>query len=351
MTEKTKYLLNIGNNISENAHQFLINDKQSYDKSEIRRLSTYIINKYLSKNYVVSKLKKLKSIDFNWVHPKQGEKKGIIRLDDIYNHILETGSFNHEVFNLPPLENIAFDSSIDLGLPQPLLSTDGKRETAKIRLPLQFGSIFPISPTLDREGFATNNLQTYVLQNVVNLHKMLVDRSYLACSIRNEWFINFRMLLNECVSSIDMHLHQIYFLAEYRSNEFGWKFNKAELGARHGQRVMDKFKWVGKITGNPLDDSRDEVKGFRVIKDLRNHLSHFDPPCFCCTLEEVKNWFNLIPDIGRLLWKIRQKLGIQLNVPIVELIMLPRVCFEPMNPSADRPHSSQGIGYQTSNWK
>jgi hypothetical protein len=118
-----------------------------------------------------------------------------------------------------------------------------------------------------------------------------------------------------------------------------------------GRRVVDKFNWIAKIAGKPLDDARDEVAGFKKIKDLRNHLSHFDPPCFCCTLEDVKNWLNIIPDIGRLLWKIRNKLNAQLSVPIVELIMIPKVEFIPLKPDDDRPISNDGVGYVTSIWQ
>jgi len=351
MSESHKYTINLGSNKLKTDHQYLRYEVQSYEKSEIRKLTAYILNHYTKQNISVSKYRKLKPFEFNWTDEKRGQIKGSLSFNDIFEHIIGSGTFDNSIFNLPRLESPILDSSIDVGLPQPLLSRDGKRETAKLNLPLTLGDNFPISPKLDREGFATSNLQKYVTQNIVNLHKLLVQKSHLACSIRNEWFNNFRMMINECVSAIDMQLHKIYLLAEYRGHELGLSFDQEALGVRHGRRVTDKFNWIVKITGKPLDDARDEVAGFCKIKDLRNHLNHFDPPCFCCTLEDVRNWLNIIPDIGRLLWKIREKFNAQLSAPIVELIMIPKVEFVPLNIADDRPISNEGIGYNTSIWQ
>lgn len=58
----------------------------------------------------------------------------------------------------------------------------------------------------------------------------------------------------------------------------------------------------------------------------------------------------MVPDIGRLLWKIRDKINTQLSVPIIELILLPKVEFLPIDSKDDRPISDADIGFKTSIW-
>ena len=91
------------------------------------------------------------------------------------------------------------------------------------------------------------------------------------------WFHGLRMLLNECVTIVDITLHQLYFKAEYGPRPAGWAFDPDKLVQRQGRRLTDKLNWLAKITGKPLDDARDEVASFVTLKDIRNHFSHFDP--------------------------------------------------------------------------
>src|SRR5208283_4655980 len=86
------------------------------------------------------------------------------------------------------------------------------------------------------------------------------------------WFHALRMLLNECVSIVDITLHQLYFKAEYGPSPVGWTFDSDRLGPRHGVRLKDKLQWINKITGKPLDDARDEVASFVILKDITKPL-------------------------------------------------------------------------------
>ena len=128
-----------------------------------------------------------------------------------------------------------------------------------------------------------------------------------------------RMLLNECISLVDITLHQLYFAAEYklRSN---WQFNPNKLGQRHGIRISDKFHWVGLITGKPLNDARDEIDSFNVLRGIRNHFNHFDPPCVAISIDDAADWLNRVPKIGYLIWKIREKLDAQLTPELIEIM-------------------------------
>jgi hypothetical protein len=164
------------------------------------------------------------------------------------------------------------------------------------------------------------------------------------------WLNNLRMLLNESVSLVDITLHQLYFMAKYRGAERGWRYDETELGGRCGMRLSDKISWIGKITGRPLDDARDEWAGFVQLKAVRNHFSHFDPPCVAYTVEDICTWLNLISTVAALLWKIRAKLHAQLSRQLIEVLLLPRVEFVPLDPSAPRVPQPRDCGYGSVVW-
>jgi hypothetical protein len=164
-----------------------------------------------------------------------------------------------------------------------------------------------------------------------------------------DWLTDLRLLFSESVSLVDITLHQFYFRAKFDGAAHGWHFDDKKVGPRKGIRLMDKFKWIGEITGSPLENAHDELRQFEILKNLRNHLSHFDPPCFAYTLRDVASWLNLIPDLGRLLWKIRKKIGVQLTPPLVKMILLPKVeIHEKYVRATVQP--DQPSGYITSTW-
>src|SRR5205085_6350509 len=99
-----------------------------------------------------------------------------------------------------------------------------------------------------------------------------------------EWVNDMRMLLNDCISLVDVTLHQLYFAAEYRLKKH-WHFDAEKLGQRHGIRISDKFRWIGLITGSPLDNAKSEIDSFNVLRGVRNHLNHFDPPCVVISVD------------------------------------------------------------------
>jgi hypothetical protein len=216
---------------------------------------------------------------------------------------------------------------------------------------MPFGGAFPIAPTLDREGSVYLSLQAPLMENVVKLYAQLVAHSDQAPGLDMVWLNSFRMLLNDCVSLVDVTLHQLYFMAQNRGAEFGWDFDPQKLGERHGMRVKDKLAWIGKITKRPLGDAQNEVRSFIVLKDLRNHLTHFDPPCFAYTMEDAVGWLNRVADVGRLLWKMRHKMNAQLTPLLIQVILLQPVMFVPSDPSAPRVPQPAGVGYGSTTWK
>ncbi|NOU28836.1 MAG: hypothetical protein HOO96_13100 [Polyangiaceae bacterium] len=222
---------------------------------------------------------------------------------------------------------------------------DGSALTFQV--PTSLGPNFPLVPRIDREGQAFSSFQLMLQNSILSLRTALVTHSYAFESV--DWFQNLRSYVSECVSLIDVTLHQLYFRAEYAPSP-DWVFDPEKLGARHGRRLNDKMKWIYQITGQPFH-AEEEMKAFQVIRELRNHLQHFDPPCLSFTLEhDVVQWLNAMPLIAQLSWKIRQAIGSPLSGPLIRMLLAPAVEFAAEDPRRPRVAPAAGIGYASTRW-
>ncbi|EPZ52082.1 hypothetical protein M902_2346 [Bacteriovorax sp. BAL6_X] len=307
-----------------------------------RELAKYIINTSLNQNYSIGKLKKLGTQSFTW-QGKNGTQSGQVEYRFLLNHLHSRRSLDNKKFNFPHGTNY-IDTGVEMSMPQPINASDG---SVKIGLPLsELGKTFPISPVLNREGLASSNLVNTVCKNIVFLYKQLAVNSHDAVKINSQWFLNFRMLINELVSVVDMTLNKMYLLAEYGQVP-NWKFDKSVLGERHGRRFDDKLKWVYQITGVHLPQFKNELDSLKIVKGLRNHLSHFDPPCLSISVEELVKYANYTRDIGLVMWNLRRISNFKLSEPLIEMILLQNYDF---NSPYARPIDSNPDCYDTSKW-
>lgn len=93
-----------------------------------------------------------------------------------------------------------------------------------------------------------------------------------------------------------------------------------------------------------------EVQDLMILKRIRNHWNNFDPPCVAFTIEDVVGWLNRVPAIGRLLWRIGEKIGASLSKDIVEIIALPMLEFLPRDIAARRLPQRNDPDYRISTW-
>jgi len=207
------------------------------------------------------------------------------------------------------------------------------------------GARFPLTPALDREGAAYTSFQTVLLKRIGALRSKLIETS--SAPHTEGWFQDFRNLVGECVALIENTLHQAYFKAEYDPLP-GWQFDRVALGERHGRRALDKVKWIYQITRNELDADA-EIKAFVLIKGLRNHLQHFDPPSFACTWEEMAEWLNAVIGVVRLAWKMRECLGALPSVSMIEVLLQRPVVFRTKDPGRRRLKQPKYVGYGSTN--
>jgi hypothetical protein len=152
----------------------------------------------------------------------------------------------------------------------------------------------------------------------------------------------------DCISLVDITLNSLYIKAQYKPLP-QWKFDLDKLGSRINRRMNDKLKWVYQITGNLLniEAEQDALENFRI---LRNHFTHFDPPCLVITLEEIATILNQVMEIGIILVKIRQALGTVSSLELINFILQKRVQFNHEPAFSTRVAAADNEGYISSTW-
>jgi hypothetical protein len=330
-------------------HRFIRYADEQLLTRDASQIAAYVLNRWLKQDWSAGQYRKRGRLTFQYT-VKSEARQATLRFDDLGDHIQAHRSLKPDALGLPPPECEWLDSRIAIAKPDAPIATADFSEFLKLALPLPFGPKFPLEPCIDREGAMFASFQTPIQANIVALHHRLVADSHLTTSLSNPWRNDLRMLVNEAISLIDITLHQLYFMAQYHGQEQGWRFEPAQLGPRHGQRLKDKLAWVKKITRCDLDDATAELPAFHRLRTVRNHFNHFDPPCVAYTVEDVVGWLNDVPQVGRLAWKIRQKANAQLSVGLIEIVTLPRVEFVPRRPDWPRVPQPKDVGYGSVVW-
>lgn len=285
----------------------------------------------------------------SWPHQKTGQDIKSLEFNylSIAEELRTKSKFDHGKFNLYPISCEWLDSTLDIsqnfhffdeGKINPLLINDGTPE--KI-----YGKDFPIKPKLDREGHIFTTFQPSLIKRIIRQRKELIENSDQA--LYSNWVLDLRSLINDTISLVDINLNQLYCKAEY-APEKDWSFDRDKLGTKVNRRLKDKLKWVRQISGNPFDIEK-EVKKLDELRELRNHMNHFDPPTLVITIEEAVEWLNNILFIGNLLIKFRQALGTQVNILLIELICQKTAIFNP-EPAFAKRLPLKNAGYKSSIW-
>lgn len=257
--------------------------------------------------------------------------------------------FNAQSYGLPPMLCAWLDSQVVLHPRFHAIDNGNPNQALTFTLPVPIGGTFPIEPKIDREGGALTSAQLSTLSHIMSLRNQVVLTSDQFES--NSWLQAMRMYLFELTSVLDMTLHQIYFKAKYNALP-GWTFDEHALNRvapLHGGRARSKIQWIHRITGVHMETIADELKSYDIIRRLRNHLSHWDPPCLAFTLEEVASWLNAASAIGVMLWKIRRAVHAPLCEPLISLLLAPDVVFVPADPRRSRAPVTTA-GYRSVEW-
>jgi len=327
------------------AHRFLAYKEENPQISEVNRIATSVLNLMFNSNMSTSKYRKHQKLNVNWVHPKKGMQYGTLRYADIVNHIASKRALDHELLFLPnPGWNWLDNSNLILTTDMPPMKDE--TGTLTFNLETNLGDGFPFKPKIDREGIACASFQIPMQKSITKLHNLLIDQSHLFLDYDSGWLTSLRALVNDSVSLVDMTLHQLYYAAKFEATPT-LKFDYDKLGSPYGRRLADKLKWVYPITGKQLDDVAEEMAAFNKIKKIRNHLTHFDPPCFALTIDDVADFLNQFQLYGRFLWKMRSKMGLNITSEIISILLLPTVIVVPRNKDLPRHVQADDIGYSS----
>lgn len=268
----------------------------------------------------------------------------------ICEHLEARGALNVESFGFPPLLSPWMDSSVSIGPKFQAPATDGSDEALTIQVPSAISEQFPVKPQLDREGRALSSLQLLLLGSWERLRTRLIEQSDEMFA-GDTWLLDFFSYLSTIVATVDNTLHQIYYRAKHEAHHHGWTFDAAKLGLPHARRIKDKLAWVGQISGKPLDMAGHPVRQFLRIKDVRNHVAHFDPPVLAFTIEDAASWLNASTDIAMMLAEIRRNLGEPLCVPLVALMVAKDVDWYAHDAGRKRVSQTDAVGYASSCWR
>jgi hypothetical protein len=275
--------------------------------------------------------KQLLSLNWTTLNGENKQSKPVNYLT-IAEQIRTTGEFDPAIFDLPPMECFWLDHSLDMKLNFHMTDHTGTLGVTSGIPQQQYGDKYPIKPNLQREGHLYTTFLPQLLNRIISQRTKIIQSSNFA--VQNEWVFDLRNLISDTISLIDITLTQFYIKAEYDPLP-DWRFDKLMLGERPGRRLKDKLKWIYQITGNNLD-IESELFSLNMLKDLRNHLMHFDPPSLIITLEEATIWLNQIIDIGIILIKIRKAINADVSLGLVNFILQREAIFVPINKTRKR---------------
>jgi hypothetical protein len=333
----------------ETPHKFLRYRDERPPSGEVAKIAAYVLNQMLGCKNTVSRYRKAGVWLLKHSDPNGIEHQSRFRFTELVEAMQVSRRLEIQRFNLPePFCSWLESPGLVLQRNFHVLSPTHDAAIA-LELQIPYGNEFPIKPRLDREGVAFASFQQQIQTGIVSLFHFIVENSQLAVTREPLWINALRMLINERISLVDITMHQLYFAAQYKLNP-AWKFDEKQLAKWPAMRINDKLKWVGMITGKPLDNAQKEVERFDELRHVRNHFSHFDPPCVVISVEDAERWLNSVPSIAMLLWKIREKLDVQLSLGLIEMLLLPRVQLAPRNPTYPRFEQTKVCGYASSIW-
>lgn len=308
----------------------------------------------------ISKLRKSKETNIQWTN-EQGDKQiKKVNFSKVVSVIKEHKYFFYEPLGIPvnakiPWADQCLTASMDHYWPDNQNKIPG--DTTLITLVSGFGEQCPLRPSIDREGICYAPLLTYLYKIIINSRKYLVENSDQMFSFDEIWVQNLFSFLNSFISLVESTLVQIYYQAKYdKKNEnglgeiSGLKFDAEKIGPTTTGRALEKIHWLYLCTGRHIEKVDDEIKNIKFLKEIRNHVNHFDPPVFACTAEDLAYWLNITHSLASFLWKVRRLIQLPPSQELCSLLFLPKVAFLPRNPVHLRGRQKSVSGYASCLW-
>jgi hypothetical protein len=351
-------------------YQCLIEDPRPPNIEKTRELVKILLNQYTNTTLPIKKWRRLPAFVVNWLENGKAPRQSVqLRFDWLVDHLIKNRKLQHQQLGLGPPEKVRanwMDSDVTFWGHYAPTSNDGTPNTLTIVLPTRFGPEFPVSLVLEREGFATTSPQLHLQRGLLLARARILQEAPLLVPQKydpskgehaqmrmggNPPLAALMEFFNLWVTVVDITLTQAYYAGFYLpSEETGLNFRPTLMGPVTGRRVSDKLKWVHALSGKHLDANA-ELKTFIELKGVRNHLAHFDPPCFSVTIDDIAGWLSKVPDLAWLLIKIRSCLNLPISGHIIQMAMAPPVIAVPRDPNHERHPQREDVGYASSTWR
>lgn len=358
---------------SEEGHsapfQCLIEDRRVPDLERTRELAKVVIEQYANMEQGLKKWRKTPEFVINWVDTKLGPQRSrSLRFDWIVTHLIEHRKLQFHQLGLCAPERARdnwMDADVTTWGHYAPTSNNGVPNTFTMKLGLALGPRFPVTPGLDREGFATTSPQIHLQRGLLLARARILKEAPLFVPQKFDpkkgEHAQFRMggdpplvalmeFFNLWVSLVDITLMQAYYAGFYAHDATGLTFKDEIMGPATGRRVSDKLRWVRALSGKDLN-ANDEIRVFNKLKEIRNHLAHFDPPCLSVTIDDVAGWLSNVPDLAWLLIKIRKCLSLPISQYIIQMALCPPIVAVPRDPKHLRHPQRSDVGYRSSTWQ
>ena len=252
---------------ADRPHRFLTYATVAPGRRVVREIAVELMNLYNGQPLSRTRWLKQPRQRFRWwraEHDEKGHPAGRtdhesapMALTDVERMLDERGTFDWKSLGLYEPSCPWLDPSVVVS---PAFHSFDGTQALTFQVPTTLGARFPLIPAIDREGIAFSSMQRAILARVARLRGAVVDGSDVLSDDSLRWFQDLRALVAECVSLLDVTLHQLYFKAQYDPLP-GWSFNAPKLGPRHGQRLRDKLRWVHAITGQHLNATTEGHEG------------------------------------------------------------------------------------------
>lgn len=348
--------------------QCLVEDSQPPDLLRTRELTKIVVEQYANTEQGLKKWRQTKPFVIDWTERGTARRSVALRFDALVEHLRTHRKLQCEQLGLCAPERARdnwMDADVTTWGHYAPTSNNGTPNTLTLQLRLALGPTFPVSPAIDREGFATTSPQLHLQRGLLQARARVIQEAPLFVPQKfdrnkgehaqfimggNPPLAALMEFFNLWVSIVDITLMQAYYAGYYAPKETGLTFRDKFMGPATGRRVSDKIKWVRALSGSDLN-APDELKVFNELKDVRNHLAHFDPPCFAVTVEDVARWLSRVPDLAWLLIKIRRCLKVPISAYIIQMALCPSVVAVPRDAKHVRHPQRDEVGYRSSAWR
>lgn len=310
----------------------------------------------LTKNSI--KRLKIRTVNICWDDETGNKKVAQISIAKALENVRQYRYFAQKELDIPenaklPWPDRVISATMDHYWPDNQNNIKGDTTVLTIAL----GDNFPLSPAIDREGFCYAPLLKVLYGSIINSRNYIVENSNHMFGPEDLWLQHLFNYLNSVISLVESTMVQIHYKAKFDpknengvGQESGLKFDSLKMGSTITGRSLDKIHWLYLCTGRHLEKIDEELRQIKMLKEVRNHINHFDPPVFACTAEDVARWLNVTKYVGNFIWKVRRLLQLPPSQDLCSILFLPTVVFTPRNPNHNRGIQKPVVGYESSRW-